>query len=141
MKRSRLFIALCVMLSICFLIPTFAFAGSDHYDSINYSLGVRTVCDGYSCSTYGNGRIRLSFVDGVNHMLEEDYSCKIRVEASVISPNPGIGSVESETLFITTMDLSLRVNRPNGNYTVTSVVYKCYVNNMNNEIRNKTIPV
>lgn len=139
MKRSRLFIALCVMLSICFLIPAFAFAGSDHYDNINYGLGVRTVCDGYSCSTYGKGRIRLSFVDGVNHMLEEEYSCKVYVKINLTGGN--VANIAVDTEYISTMDLSLQVDRPNTSCTVTSAVYTCYVNNDNTIIRNKTMAV
>ena len=130
---------LCITLSICFLIPSFVLAGSDHYENINYVLGVNTVCDGYSCSTYGKGRIRLSFVDGVSHMPEEDYTCSVYVKLTLTGF--GLANRELETGFEQTMDLTLKLNRPNTTQSVISALYICYVNSHNNEIRNQTMPV
>ena len=79
-------VLLCSVILIGASFPVNAL--TDHYDQIHYGLGVRIICNG-SCNAAQHkaiASIQLSFVNGVGHLPESDYSCRIDLRVKYSTP-------------------------------------------------------
>ncbi len=92
--KTTLCVALCAVLLLCSAAP--AFALTDNYSFIDYADGVNVECNSVLNSIRSKGTITLSFVPGVNHLPQSDYTCGVRISvvyAEGITVNVNWGDV------------------------------------------------
>lgn len=79
MKRSRVMITvfLCTLLLLATAAPALAVSGAVYHAENNTGLGVRIVCTGHANTSTAKAKMVLSFLPNVNHLPENDYSCRV----------------------------------------------------------------
>lgn len=78
MKTKRLICALmCALLIVTAAVPALALAGTDSDTHIEYGLGVQVKSTSSINNAESKGTLKCSFVTGVAHLPESDYTCRI----------------------------------------------------------------
>ncbi|GEM_PF-5610389 len=121
--KKALILLLCAAMAISTAIPSLALTKSEAHSHIEYGIGVRVTCNSGVSSLGGSAEIILSFESGVNHMLEEDYSCRAKVVLSYYSTYPRM----SDTSHVNAMTASTTKARLSG-YNIASADYEYWAN-------------
>ena len=124
MKIKKLICALmCALLLVTAVMPAHALAGTDSDTHIEYGLGVQVECNSVINNALARGKIECSFVNGVSHLPEGDYTCRIVLG---IGYTNGIW-INLDSTNITTMTLTSTWTHASG-YTPNAASFKYYVN-------------
>ncbi|MBR0156555.1 MAG: hypothetical protein IJM20_03430 [Clostridia bacterium] len=109
--KKAIIIAVCAVLTFSAVAPSLALTKSEVYSQIEYGIGVRVTCNSGVSSLGGSAEIILSFESGVNHMLEEDYSCRAKVTLTYVDNYSHL----SDTYHVNAMTASATRSKMSGN--------------------------
>ncbi len=121
--KTTLCVALCAVLLLCSAAP--AFALTDNYSFIDYADGVNVECNSVLNSIRAKGTITLSFVPGVNHLPQSDYTCGVKIK--IYYTNGSSFEVDSGDVSAMTTNTS----KNHSPLTASSAEYTYRVNNTN----------
>ncbi len=122
-KKTAL-IALSALLVFCAIVPVYALDGTDSETHIEYSLGVRETSLSTINAVFGKAKINISFVSGLNHLPQADYSCKATLTINYTGGQTDFGS----SGIVNAMSASKKLFADN-TLTVCAVDYEYFVNN------------
>lgn len=71
--------ALCSVFMFCVAFPSFALGGTHTYTHTVTNLGVQVSCFSKLTVRKATGKIQLSFVNNLPHLLESDYECFVEL--------------------------------------------------------------